>query len=240
MKELALLVFVDLSPIIDYFASNPLLLAILITNAILTFSFILVLFCDQKTLTSEHKSIPEKIASFFFLVVGLVFISPLLLLFSWFYASLLLLLASLLSGFSLLCPSRKSRAHALIDLALLFFALTLAFVLRISSTPQELTFAPITLSGPVILLATFLQRCAVFWGVIETARGFVYRVMTRMVKHPKTATALFVALFGLSTLTQDITGKNTLALIAEELPDYAFIAGTVLAVLAFIKHRMAH
>jgi hypothetical protein len=170
----------------------------------------------------------------------LVFVFPLLFLFSLLFATVLLLTASLLSGYSLVYPSpKKSRAHALADLALFFLALFLTLIFWITSTPQQVIFAPTTLSESLIPLAIWIKRIAVFWGVIEAARGYVYSFMQRGHIPARTGTFLFVALFGLSTFTQDITGQNVLVLIAEELPDYAFIAGAVLAILVFIKHRIA-
>lgn len=236
MKEFLLQVFTDLSPIIEYFTSNLLLLAIIITDAILILSFILVLFYGR--MTSAYGF--SKVKAVFWLLVMLMFVGPLLVFTSLFFAAVLLLAASLLSGYSLVYPSsKKSRAHAIVDLALFFLALFLTFILWITSTPQQNIFSHIALSESVITLATWIKRVAVFWGVIEAARGFVYSFMKRGHIPAKTGTFLFVALFGLSSFTQDITGQNVLALIAEGLPDYAFIAGAVLAVLAFIKYRIA-
>jgi len=237
MKELFLQVFADLSPIIDYLTSNLLLLGIIIAYVIITFSFILVLFYGRLTSGAWGYS---KIKAVFWLFAMLVFVSPLLFLFSWLFAAVLLLIASLLSGYSLVYPSpKKSRAHTIADLVLFFIALFLTVILWITLTPQQDVFAPIALSESLVPLATWIKRITVFWGVIEAARGFVYSFMKRGHIPAKSGTFLFAALFTLSTFTQDITGQNVLALIAEELPDYAFITGAVLAVLAFIKHRIA-
>jgi ribosomal protein L40E len=50
---------------------------------------------------------------------------------------------------------------------------------------------------------------------------------------------MLVALFGLSIFAQEIMGQSPLSIAAETLPDFAFIAGAVLAVLAFIARPRA-
>jgi len=214
------------SALIDYSASDLsylLRFAVFVAYVILTYSFILVLWFGGAF--AEEKRISGKIGWVFVILVVLVFGAPLLFFFSWVFAILLLLIASLLSGASLVYPSGKSRARALVDLALFVLALILVFVLR-----------TITVNEFIIPLATFISRIAVFWGVIEAARGFIYLTMTQTTAPARTATALLVALFGLSIFAQDIVGQSPLSLIAETFSDYAFIAGAVLAVLAFIMH----
>ncbi len=237
MIESLPLVIADLSPIIEYFASNLLLLAILITYAILTLSFILVLFYARMTSDSWNYS---KIKAVCLLLAMLMFLGPLLFFVSLFFAAVLLFAASLLSGYSLVYPSsKKSRAHAIADLVLFFIVLFLTVILWITSTPQQNIFPPIALNESFIPLAIWIKRIAVFWGTIGAAKGFIYSFMKRGNIPAKTGTFLFASLFGLSIFTQDITGKNVFAIIAEELSDYAFIAGAVLAVLAYILHRIA-
>jgi len=200
--------------------------AIGIVYMILIYSFILVLFFGNP-FARHYGTLKDRIFVFGLMILVLVFGFGLLILFSYLFAILFLLVASLLSGFSLLFRSRKSR----LDFALLVLVLILTFVLR-----------PITLNEPELLISlTFIGHLAVFWGVIEAAREFVYPLMKKRFEgsagstHARTATALFVALFGFEIFAQAIGGQALLPLVAE-YSDYAFIAGAVLGVPAFIYY----
>ncbi len=205
-----------------YFLDNLLVFGILIAYAVLIFTFILVVFYG----------VTRSLALVLFI---LVFAVPLVFFFVLLFVILLLLLASLLSGFSLLYKSRKR----LLDLVLFALFLILVFV-----------FPSITLNASIVPFAVFVGRIVLFWGVIEAARDYIYPIMTKVNERhqtsldssgskalAKTATVSLVALFGLSIFAQDITGQNLLYLGAEILPDYAFIAGAVLAVLTFIVYK---
>jgi len=210
--------------------------------AIASAQYILCILCMLILMLGEDLTKPgtfNKIKT----VLPVLFMGPLVWLFGVPFLIFSLLCGYVLSGGVLLYRARKS----LLYLALLVFALILTFVPRLITLPTLAT--PISL----IILLTFIGRVVVFWGVIEVARELIYPFAERRCYGGRphshstlaiTATATFVILFGLSIFTQEMepvyfTGGNLFSMTVEsQLPDFAFVAGVVMAALKLIAGRV--
>ena len=214
----------------DYSAIDlPYLLevAVVFTYNILIISWIMLMFFGRALVDTD---IPSRIFYVFVMLLVLVFSFPLLILFSWGFSVLLFLVASVLSGYTLLYRARKS----LKDFALLVLALVPILVL-------QPIFRPITWNELVTPL-TFISYITVFIGAVEGARDTIYPVMKETFpredrgSHTRlaiTSTAMLVILFGLSIFGQHILGPSPFPIIS----DYAFVAGVVLGALALVSGR---
>lgn len=225
--------------LMDYSAPLRLRMAISLAHVILSMTWISIILVGERL--TKPGTLNKIKAVLLMLIMGL---------FAWTvgvgFLILSILLGYLSSGWVLLCRAQKS----LKDLALLVFALILMLVARLIT----LTTAT-TLTTPIafITLLTFIGRVVVFWGVIEVARELIYPFAEercyggRPHSHSTlamTATVLFVVLFGLSIFTQEMepvyfTGQNLLSMTVEsQLPDFAFVAGVVMAALKLIAGRV--
>lgn len=225
--------------LMDYRAPLWLRMAISLAHVILSMTWISIMLVGERL--TEPGTFNKIKAVLLMIIMGL---------FAWTvgvgFLILSILLGYLSSGWVLLYRTQES----LKDLALLVFALILMFLSRLIT----LTTAP-TLTTPIafITLLTFIVRIVVFWGVIEVARDLIYPSALvrcyggRPHSHSTlamTATALFVVLFGLSIFTQEMepvyfTGQNLLSMTVEsQLPDFAFVAGVVMASLKLIADRV--
>lgn len=215
----------------DYSAIDlpyPLKVAVAFTYMILTISWIILMFFGQALVDS---GISGKIKTVFLMLLVLVFSFPLLILFSWGFSVLYFLVASVLSGFTLLYRARRS----LLDFALLVLALVPILVL-------QPIFRPITWNELVTPL-TFISSIAVFIGAVEAARNIIYPMMNQTFPSDDsgsrsrlaiTSTAMLVILFGLSIFGQNIFGPSPLSIISGVISDYAFVAGVVLGALGLV------